>query len=196
MVRKGLLPVTGQSPGTDPSTYLQSALNLTGLGEAMTHLIGDKASRETRMNMAEKILDTATKMAQEGTGMVVLNDDSAARFTAIDSEKYGKGATSSVRNRYGQTPVIEPVELQDNLLKEYSRTFEQLSAGFSATVSLSAKAEIDDIQRILGACKTTSVPLRIMKRTSVCQSCGTKALSEVARCKKCRSASLMPVNLV
>lgn len=195
MVRKGLLPVTGQSPGTDPSTYLQSALNLTGLSEAMAHLIGDKVSRETRMSMMEKILDTAAKMAGEGTGMAVLNDDSAARFTSIDSEKYGKGLTSSVRGGYSQAPVIEPVELQDNLLEEYSQTLKQLTAGFSATVSLSAKADIDDIRRILGACSTSSVPLRIVKRITVCQSCGTKALSEVSRCTKCRSASLMPVNL-
>jgi ribonucleoside-triphosphate reductase (formate) len=194
-MKRGLLPAlaTGSDAVTSEATPL--IMNLVGLDETLTSLIRDPAT-SSRYMLAEKIVQTATQVAHEKStkndrlGAALVDQDGAARLSALDAEKYGKASIQPLgKNEYSQSPRLV---LSDLANPEKMAHITSLSTSLEGGVSVTLDGSSDDTRGIYNMILNATPRLSYFKvdRTiSVCRNCGAKLPPKATRCKRCRSVA-------
>jgi ribosomal protein L40E len=197
---KGLLPFITSNPDIISSDYILPVINLTGFSEALLNLIGDRASHSEQNNLSEKIIQTVTKFAQDKSHVkdrvevAILDDTSAERFFKLDTEKYGKSTmmTTGGQNAYSQTPRIHEDDLsKDNMLEEFRLFNDNLNGGFSVSLDVPPKLNIDAVSKIVLDASQKLDSFKLNVNLLICINCGAKLLFEVGKCTVCKSTSLL-----
>ena len=196
--RRGLLPAFASATQSMRNATSSIMINLTGTKESVYSILGhDEANNGAEI--LQKVLKTAVevaaaeakKLGEETAGIAMMADDSAARFAALDSEKYGKISLLQSQNTssYSQGMAIGGKELLSGngaaLVKECAAIDRALNGGLYANIDATELAATD-IAGVIEACSSLAF-LRPRFRLSVCASCGRKSKASADKCEFCKS---------
>jgi len=194
-MKKGLLPTLTFGSETVSSDSMPLIMNLVGLDEALTNLTKDP-SISGRALIAEKILQTATQVSSEKSGknerlgIAIVEEEGAARFAALDSEKYGRaGLQDTGRQGYSLSPRLSPEDLQVAEKVDYVK---KLAQGLNGGLSVVLDASSSDLRGTYNAITLASAQIpffRVHRPVAFCRNCGSKLPADSGRCKKCRSTA-------
>ncbi len=197
---KNLLPVLQGKSGMVTEEYVPLTVNLTGINEAVSRLIGERASMAERWSLIAKILETAAKSAteigekiNEHALVAVIRGDAGERFASMDLEKYGRSATwlSSNKNTYTQTPVISSSDLsKPDFLRSLSKVYSSVTGGFSIEIDIPTGGSVETLSEIFGKVQKYLGFFRFSNNIAVCRGCGKKFPEGTLRCDFCKSTSL------
>ncbi|NWG09693.1 MAG: helix-turn-helix domain-containing protein [Nitrososphaerales archaeon] len=199
-IDKGLLPILAQNPSVISLDHMPAIINLVGLNESISNLIGEKATQLDKRALMEKVIETALKfMGEEARkvggemGLSMLKSDSSERFYALDIERYGKSivVTKGGKNTYSQIPFIQDADLtNENFIDELNYLSKSLRGGFSTIIDIPSKSGVDVIERTIFEVDGKLDFFKINKKITICKKCGAKFAMEVDRCKVCNSIAL------
>ncbi|MBI4258507.1 MAG: hypothetical protein HY619_06095, partial [Thaumarchaeota archaeon] len=198
--KRGLLPALSSNPSIVSMEMMPLIINLIGLDEALTQLAGEKASASTRNKMVEGIVQTALKVSGdrgskigEIVGVSILEDNSASRFTAIDTERYGKlGSGPTDGKQYSYGAVLSSEDLDDEeTMKQAGMLSAKLNGGFHTSLIPDKTLKGEDLAELIKKANRHLSFYRVQPKLSICKNCGEKMIGHVGRCKNCRSMSLI-----
>lgn len=202
--RRGLLPAFASATQSMQNATSSIMVNLTGAKESVYSILGhDEANNGAEI--LQKVLKTAVevaaaeakKLGEETAGIAMMADDSAARFAALDSEKYGKISLLQSQNTssYSQGMAIGGKELLSDkgaaLVKECAAVDRALNGGLYASIDATELAATD-IAGAIEACSSLAF-LRPRFRLSVCAACGKKSKASADKCEFCKSPKWLTV---
>jgi ribonucleoside-triphosphate reductase len=203
---KSLLPVLIGDPPIVSSEYVPLIVNLVGINEAIGRLLGERTSLLERLNLTEKILETANKSVVEiGKKMgekaliSVVDSDAGIRFASMDLEKYGRAVLSGSTNsdHYHHTPVITESDLsKPDFLKSLNKSHEYSRGGFSFEIEVPSDGSIQDLSDIIGQAQKTLSFFRFLYRMEICRQCGEKFAFGKKRCDSCQSTLMKPYSAI
>jgi ribonucleoside-triphosphate reductase len=203
---KNLLPALIGKTTMVSEEYVPLTVNLTGLNEAVTRLIGERASISEKWSLTEKIVETATKSAaeigeklDENALVAVIRGDSGERFASMDIEKYGKSAVavSSNKNSYTQTPLITPSDIsKSDFLRGLNKAYSSLSGGLSVELAVPSGGSVETLSEIIGKAQKNLGFFRFSYNMAICRACGAKFPEGTVKCDSCKSTSMKQYSTV
>nr|WP_294805443.1 anaerobic ribonucleoside-triphosphate reductase [uncultured Nitrososphaera sp.] len=197
--RRGLLPAFSAATQSMQRATSSIVINLTGARESVFSILGHDEANSGEEVM-QKVLKTAVEVAaaqgkqlgEDSCGVAMVVDDSAARFAALDSEKYGKVSLLQSQNTtsYSQGMTLNGSggnkELDKKLVAECSAIDRILNGGLAATVDVTDLGAGD----ARGAIEAAAMELAFFRprvRLAVCATCGRKCKISAEKCESCKS---------
>lgn len=196
--RRGLLPAFASATQSSQNAASSVMVNLTGARESVYGILGhDEANNGAEI--LQKVLKTAVevaaseakKLGEDAAGVAMMADDSAARFAALDSEKYGKVSLLQSQNAssYSQGMTMGGKELLSDrgaaMLKECAAIDRALNGGFSAVID-ATDSPAAEVAGAIEACASLAF-IRPRFRLAVCAACGRKSKASADKCEHCKS---------
>jgi ribonucleoside-triphosphate reductase (formate) len=208
-IRKELLPVLGSANFGDFGTT-NMIINLTGLKESVYDIlgyshnsIGEDILRKVLKTAADVASEHGRQMGSESVGISMINDDSSARFSSLDSDKYGKTllSSSAPSSKYSQGITLSGQELlsQDSnqVLEECTSIDSLLSGGLSTSLDLTETSTTDEINKALIIASTGLAFFKPFMRSMICRSCSRRYIGiDVQKCEACGSVYFMTYDRV
>jgi ribonucleoside-triphosphate reductase len=196
MMKKGLLPTLASEIGIGGAEYTPLVVNLVGLEEAITVLVGDRASQSSRRTLVEKTAETAAKVfsdraekLEERGGVAIVRDEAGTRFARIDADKYGKGAISASGNSYSDIPVLRLSEAKGDVLEDLGFLYRKLAGGLAVNMAFDSPVK-EAVTKAVPMAGQGLEYFRFQTEVPFCKNCGAKVPPSAARCKACRSTSI------
>lgn len=212
LIRKGIVPaLCGNSDFTQSGT-ISTIINLIGARESVNDIL-EHHPKNNGIEVLQKVLRTSVDVALDQgkylgdgpVGVAMVADDSAARFAALDSDKYGRAYLQSTQqhsNTYSQGLTLYGEQLlptnDDNagsLIEECLSVDKILSGGLSVTLDVTELGS--DYEQLKKAIEVASrIPFfRPVMRLTVCGTCGNRSSSmNMERCENCRSPHMLPIH--
>lgn len=198
-LRMGLLPALSQIPIVSSIEDLPLVVNLVGLNEAISSLVGEKSEVSTKQDVAVKVLETASKVASEKASKLghkgfisLVHHDGQSRLLEIDSERYGRSQEFRSKGYSEGMSILADHFDNDAVVKNISEICKAANGG--CLVSLEFPQGNSDGLNYGNALTGISgkVPFaRFSRNPDVCRKCGMKVFSG-GRCASCKSTSLIP----
>jgi len=195
VMNKGLLPALSFGSDSVSSDSMPLVMNLVGLDEALFGL-SKEATPAARADLASKVLQTASQSAAEKSGkgerlgIALIEEEGAARLSALDSERYGRSNLQSVEKRgYSQAARLTMEDLGNAATMNYITKVGQAATG---GLSVFLDASSLDLRGIYNLAANASPKLEffgIDRQVSFCRNCGSKLPPKTERCNKCRSTA-------
>jgi ribonucleoside-triphosphate reductase len=199
MIRREMLPITANVTQMMQLSKMNLVINLTGIRESIYNILGHEFDGEA---IIKKVLLTAVEVASdqgklagdESIRIAMIADDSSTRLASLDSEKYGNLYNQSdddeMIKSYSQGLLINGRDLLSNsgpIIESSNLIDKLLSGGVSLNVDISdlTDAEMKD-------CIERSFDLnffRLVYRTKICSSCGTRMPVSSEVCQSCGSTN-------
>jgi anaerobic ribonucleoside-triphosphate reductase len=200
MIRREMLPITANITQMMQLSKMNLVINLTGIRESVYNILGHELDGEA---IIQKVLHTAVEVASdqgklagdESIRIAMITDDSSTRLASLDSEKYGNLYNQSddddaMIKSYSQGLLINGRDLLSNtgpIIESSNLIDKLLSGGVSLNVDISdlTDAEMKD-------CINKSFNLnffRLVYRTKICSSCGTRMSVSSEVCQSCGSTN-------
>jgi len=205
-LRLGLLPTVSQLPIVSSIEDLPLVVNLAGLNEAISSLVGDKQESPSRQEIALKTLETGSKVVSEKASKVgqkgfvsLVRLEGQSRLAEADSERFGRA--QELRGRgysAGMTILADHFDNQE-VVRSVSELCKAASGG--CTVAFEFPRELGNEQQHLNFSNILTgvsgkLPFaRFSRNPDICKKCGLKVFVG-GRCANCRSTSLIPQTLV
>jgi len=212
LIRKGIVPaLCGNSDFTQSGT-ISTIINLVGARESVNDIL-EHHPKNNGIEVLQKVLRTSVDVALDQgkylgdgpVGVAMVADDSAARFAALDSDKYGRAYLQSTQqhsNTYSQGLTLYGEQLlptnDDNagsLIEECLSVDKILSGGLSVTLDVTELGS--DHEQLKKAIEVASrIPFfHPVMRLTVCGTCGNRSSSmNMERCENCRSPHMLPIH--
>jgi len=212
LIRKGIVPaLCGNSDFTQSGT-ISTIINLIGARESVNDIL-EHHPKNNGIEVLQKVLRTSVDVALDQgkylgdgpVGVAMVADDSAARFAALDSDKYGRAYLQSTQqhsNTYSQGLTLYGEQLlptnDDNagsLIEECLSVDKILSGGLSVTLDVTELGS--DHEQLKKAIEVASrIPFfHPVVRLTVCGTCGNRSSSmNLERCENCRSPHMLPIH--
>jgi DNA-binding transcriptional ArsR family regulator len=212
LIRKGIVPaLCGNSDFTQSGT-ISTIINLIGARESVNDILehhpknnGIEVLQKVLRTSVDVTLDQGKYLGDGPVGVAMVADDSAARFAALDSDKYGRAYLQSTRqhsNTYSQGLTLYGEQLlptnDDNagsLIEECLSVDKILSGGLSVTLDVTELGS--DHEQLKKAIEVASrIPFfHPVMRLTVCGTCGNRSSSmNMERCENCRSPHMLPIH--
>lgn len=199
--RRGLLPAFSAATRSMQHATSSIVINLTGVRESVFGILGhDEAN--SGADIVQKVLKTAVEVAaaqgkqlgEDSCGVTMIADDSASRFAALDSEKYGKVSLLQSQNTtsYSQGMALKGKELDRQLVAECSAIDRVLNGGLAATLDVTDLGA-GEARSAIEAAATDLAFFRPRAWLAVCATCGKKYRASADRCESCKSPHRMPM---
>jgi ribonucleoside-triphosphate reductase len=195
VMNKGLLPALSFGSDSVSSDSMPLVMNLVGLDEALFGL-SKEATPAARADLASKVLQTASQSAAEKSGkgerlgIALIEEEGAARLSALDSERYGRANLQSLEKRgYSQAARLTMEDLGNAATMNYITKIGQAATG---GLSVFLDASSLDLRGIYNLAANASPKLEffgIDRQVSFCRNCGSKLPPKTERCNKCRSTA-------
>ncbi len=200
-MRRGLLPTLAGNPAAISTERIPLMIQLLGLEEAVTSLMGDRTSQSSRLNTTEKIIESAVKTASERAVklneeayVIIMPTDGASRIAALDAEKYGRSVVKELQG-YSHSPVLTPDDLEDEAtVSQTFLPFKLLNGGYSVSLALPSTMQLDGFRKIITKASSEHGLYRLGMSFAYCRNCGSKTRGQSSRCISCRSTALQILN--
>jgi ribonucleoside-triphosphate reductase len=199
MIRREMLPITANITQMMQLSKMNLVINLTGIRESVYNILEHEFDGEA---IIQKVLHTAVEVASdqgklagdESIRIAMITDDSSTRLASLDSEKYGnlynQSDDDAMIKSYSQGLLINGRDLISNtgpIIESSNLIDKLLSGGVSLNVDISdlTDAEMKD-------CIDKSFDLnffRLVYRTKICSSCGTRMPVSSEVCQSCGSTN-------
>ncbi len=197
-LKRGLLPAVSQLPVVSSIEDLPLVVNLVGLHEAVSSLVGEKED-SLRREIALKTLETASKVASEKAGKLnqrafvsMVHGKGFRRLSDIDSERYGRSQELRAKGyRSGVTVLADQYDNQE-LVSEAAELCRASSGGCLVSFDFPKSEEPGVNVQNLVASVSGKIPFaRLSLRPDICAKCGMKVF-DGGRCNNCKSTVLIP----
>lgn len=199
--RKGLLQTLAKTAAISATEPMPLIVNLTGISESITSLTGEKPYTKSGKALAEKALETATKITRQKSdehgvdfGISIINDDSSSKFAVPDSERFGKGAVSAqLRGGYSQVPELEANDLLNDELLDALETYKKLDGGHAFILKVDKVPSPEKVAEIAKIAIKNLDYVKLGSLLSICRACGRRYSGEIGRCTSCKSSSITKI---
>ncbi|MDG6908263.1 MAG: helix-turn-helix domain-containing protein [Nitrososphaerota archaeon] len=196
-LKKGLLPALSQLPSVSSIDDLPIVVNMVGMNEAISNLIGDRESL-TRKEIALKILDTASKVASEKGAKLghrafvsLIHEEGFQRLAEIDTDKYGR-AQEYRRSGYQEGLIVQSEHSENDALISETRDLCRAANG-GCLVGFGFPKDTPESVNYGNYVNSVSGKLqfaRFSRNPEICKKCGLKVFNG-GRCPNCKSTSLI-----
>ena len=197
-VKNGLLPTLAANSSIVSTNNIPLIINLVGLEEALTTLLGDKTTSNARLELAEKVLSTAIKIAtekpnnpEERAYIAMVKDDGSARLASLDVEKYGRTKVNlHGAEAYSDVPTSKGSDLDPKMIELVSKYSSIINAGGVVLVELSQDLTVESLTALIDKAMKLKEFIKLERRTVVCRNCGKRLPMETTKCTACKSTLL------
>jgi len=194
-VKKGLLPTLAANSSIVSTNNMPMIINLVGLEEALTNLLGEKAAGSARLELAEKILSTGVKVAtekpnnpEERAYIAMVEDEGSARLASLDVEKYGRSKVNLHGDgAYSDAPSSKGSDLNPKMVVPLGQFSSILNAGGVARVELSHDLDAESLTKIINEAIKLKEFVKLDRLTVVCRNCGKRLPVDTTKCTACKS---------
>jgi ribonucleoside-triphosphate reductase (formate) len=209
LIRKGTAPALSSNTDFMQSGITSLIINLIGAPESVSDILGYHP-KNNGMEVLQKVLKTAVDVAidqgryigEESVGVAMVSDDSAARFAALDSDKYGRGYLNSTQNSttysqgltlYGEQLISSNDDNSGSVIEECLSIDKLLTGGLSVSLDVTELASNNvHLGKAIEAASRIPFFRPVMKHM-VCNSCGKRESGYLERCEFCRSSNVLPI---
>lgn len=202
LTRKGLIPALANSTQFMQRGSVNLIVNLVGLHESVANILGYEDTNSC-LEVVQKVIKTSVDVATEkgkqsgdevGISMVV--DDSASRFAALDTEKYGKTLQTNIESLYSQGVSISAADMinmekESPIIKECNTMDKLLNGGLSVTINVNGSTNAADVKTAIESAADMLPFFRPRMTVYVCGNCGQKSIDAVDKCSACKSPHLL-----
>ena len=197
-VKNGLLPTLAANSSIVSTNSMPMIINLVGLEEALTNLLGEKSTRNSRLELADKVLSTAIKVAsekptnpEERAYIAIVEDEGSARLASLDVEKYGRSKVNLHGEvRYSDVPLSRGSDLNPKMVEMLGKYSAILNAGGVALVEISHDLAVESLTKIIDEAIKLKEFIKLDRLTVVCRNCGKRLPMETTKCTACKSTSI------
>jgi len=209
LIRKGTVPALSGNSDFIQSGTTNIIINLIGARESVNDILGHH-SKNNGMEVLQKVLKTSVDVAldqgryigEDSVGVAMIADDSATRFAALDSDKYGRAYLQSTQQNsttysqgltlYGEQLLMPNDDNSGSLIEECLSVDKLLSGGLSITLDLTELAS-NPVQLKKAIEAASGIPFfRPMVKLMVCSSCGKRSGSRyLETCEFCGSSHML-----
>ncbi|MEE9134332.1 MAG: hypothetical protein V3U25_00530, partial [Nitrososphaerales archaeon] len=197
-VKNDLLPTLAANSSIVSTNNMPLIINLVGLEEALTTLLGDKTTSNARLELAERVLSTAIKVAtekpnnpEERAYIAMVKDDGSARLASLDVEKYGRSKVNlhGVAG-YSDVPTSKGTDLDTKVIELLSKYSSIINAGGVALIEISQDFTVESLTAIIDETMKLKEFIKLERLTVVCRNCGKRLPIETTKCTACKSTLL------
>jgi len=212
LIRKGTVPALSGNSDFIQSGTTNVIINLIGARESVNDILGHH-SNNNGMEVLQKVLKTSVDVALDqgryigegSVGVAMIADDSATRFAALDSDKYGRAYLQSTQqnsttysqglNLYGEQLLMPNDDNSGSLIEDCLSVDKLLSGGLSVTLDVTELAS-NHVQVKKAIEAASGIPFfRPMVKLMVCNSCGKRSGSRYQeKCEFCGSSHMVPIH--
>lgn len=211
LIRKGIAPALSGNTDFMQSGTTSIIINLIGAPESVSDIL-EYHPKNNGMEVLQKVLKTSVDVAidqgrnigEDSVGVAMIADDSAARFAALDSDKYGRGYLNSTPNSkmysqgftlYGEQLILANGDNSGSLIEECLSIDKLLSGGLSVSLDVTELAS-NNVQLGKAIEAASRIPFfRPVMKLMVCNSCGKRSDSrDLERCESCGSTNVRPIH--
>jgi ribonucleoside-triphosphate reductase len=212
LIRKGTAPALSGNSDFIQSGTTNIIINLIGARESVNDILGHH-SKNNGMEVLQKVLKTSVDVALDqgryigegSVGVAMIADDSATRFAALDSDKYGRAYLQSTQQNsttysqgltlYGEQLLMPNDDNSGSLIEECLSVDKLLSGGLSITLDVTELAS-NHVQLKKAIEAASGIPFfRPMVKLMVCNSCGRRSGSRyLERCEFCGSSHMLLIH--
>jgi ribonucleoside-triphosphate reductase len=212
LIRKGTVPALSGNSDFIQSGTTNIIINLIGARESVNDILGHQ-SNNNGMEVLQKVLKTSVDVALDqgrnigegSVGVAMIADDSATRFAALDSDKYGRAYLQSTQQNsttysqgltlYGEQLLMPNDDNSGSLIEECLSVDKLLSGGLSITLDVTELAS-NHVQLKKAIEAASGIPFfRPMVKLMVCNSCGKRSGSRyLERCEFCGSSHMLLIH--
>lgn len=203
LTRKGLLPTLANSTQFMQKGSVNLIVNLVDLHGSVANILGYEDSNSC-LEVIQKVIKTSVEVAMEkgkqtndDVGIAMIIDESATRFAALDTEKYGKALLQAGnRSNYSQGIVIPAdsmIEMKKDvpLIKECNAMEKLLNGGLSVTLDVNNAMNGADIKAAIESAADMLTCFRPRMKVYVCGNCGHKSMTVADKCDACKSPHIV-----
>ena len=212
LVRRGTLPTLSGNTQFIESGMTNNIINLIGAQESVYDIL-DHSPKSDGWEILQKVLKTSADVAidhgrqlgESSVGVAMIEDDSAARFAALDSDKYGRAYLHLGRQGagiYSQGLTLDAEQLisadntlRGSLLEDCLSTDRLLNGGSSVRLDVT-KLGSDRLSVEKAIEIVSGIPFfHPVMKLQVCSSCGKRSDSIVfERCSFCKSPYVVRIH--
>lgn len=205
LTRKGLLPTLANSTQFMQKGNVNLVVNLVDLHGSVANILGYEDAN-TCMDVIQKVIKTSVEVAAEkgkqtsdGVGIAMIMDDSARRFAALDTEKYGKVLLQTDKNAYSPGIIIPANSMIDMkkdsaLIREINVMDKLFNGGLSVTLDVNNAMNNADVKTAIESAADMLSFFRPRMKAFVCGNCGSKSMESVDKCGACKSPHILSAN--
>jgi len=214
LIRKGTVPALSGNSDFMQSGTTSIIINLIGARESVNDIL-EHHPKKDGMEVLQKVLKTSVDVALDqgrylgdgSVGVAMITDDSATRFAALDSDKYGRAYLQSTQQNsktysqgltlYGEQILPTNGDNSGSLIEECLSVDKLLSGGLSVTLDLTELGSNHlQLKKAIEAASRIPFFHPVMKHM-VCGSCGSRSGSRnLERCELCRSSHMLPIHQI
>lgn len=200
---RGMLPTLANSTQFMQKGSVNLIVNLVDLHESVAGILGYGDGKY--LEIAQKVVKTSVDVAAENgrqdndaVGIAMITDDSAARFAALDTERFGKIVPQAgQRSAYSQGMTIPAAEMttmkKDSPLVVECNTLEKmLNGGLLVTLDVNDGMGSAELSAAIQRAADMLTFLRPRARVYICGNCGQRSTKAVDKCQGCNSPHIVP----
>jgi len=175
-------------------------VNMIRLKEAVYGILGyenNKAGQEILTKVITTAMEVATKKGKEMGDNVTISiteSDAAARFSVLDSEKYGKMSIHQhlEGESYSEGVVLDASEL-DGMTPKNEKIIESnhlskiLNGGLLVQLRIPDNMDSSGIKKAIEKAGDLLGSFRPIRKVSICSNCGLKEEKITEKCPVCKS---------
>jgi len=202
LTRKGLIPTLANITQFMQRGSANMVVNLVGLHESVANILGYDDTNSC-LDVVQKVIKTSVDVAMEkgkqtgdDVGIAMIVDDSAPRFAALDTEKYGKILLQTSNSAYSQgmvIPAADMIEIKKDsaIIKECNAMEKLLNGGLSVTLDVNNTMSNTDVKAAIESAADMLTFFRARMKVFVCSNCGQKSLEVIDKCGSCKSPHIL-----
>jgi anaerobic ribonucleoside-triphosphate reductase len=204
LTRRGLNPILANNTQYMQKGSVTLVVNLIGLKEAVFGILGyenNKAGQEIFSKVIATAMEVATKKGKEMGDNVTISmteSDAAARFSALDGEKYGKMSVLQYveGESYSEGIVLNASEIEGMNLKtdkivEANHMSKALNGGLLVQLKIPDNADVAGIKKAIEKTSELVSSFRPIRKVHICSNCGLKEEKLTDKCPTCKSPYIL-----
>ena len=204
LTRRGLNPILANNTQYMQKGSVTLVVNLIGLKEAVFGILGyenNKAGQEIFSKVIATAMEVATKKGKEMGDNVTISmteSDAAARFSALDGEKYGKMSVLQYveGESYSEGIVLNASEVEGmnqktDKIVEANHMSKALNGGLLVQLKIPDNADVAGIKRAIEKTSELVSSFRPIRKVHICSNCGLKEEKLTDKCPTCKSPYIL-----
>lgn len=204
LTRRGLNPILANNTQYMQKSSITLVVNLIGLKEAVFGILGyqnNKAGQEILMKVLETATEVAAKKGKEMGDNVTISmteSDAAARFSALDGEKYGKMSVLQYveGDSYSEGMALNASEIDGMTLKtdkiiECNHISKMLNGGLLIQLKIPDGTDTAGIKKAIEKTSELVGSFRPIRKVPICGNCGIKDEKLADKCPTCKSPYIL-----
>ena len=200
LTRRGINPILAGNTQYMQRSTTTLIVNLVGLREAVFNILGYQDNKDGRA-ILHKVIETAVDVAKkkgkeigDNVSICMTESEGAARFSTLDSEKYGKNSVlQSLEGKpYSEgfsftASEILGLSTKSEKIVECNKMVKLLNGGLLTQIQFNKDTKVDEIKKTIEKAAVLDMSFKPIKQVSICGNCGMKDEKMGEKCPNCKS---------